>query len=252
MPEQKKQIRYSYAIRASEAINIPFPVIANLTWDGYWRYLYEKANLVIQRQANELLLRGHIKHEEVRQLVEVQRNGLVLEMRKPLSPFGRLYSETLKPAKDLPTLEKLLQRKGSLEAVLLSVGKTRAVTNRIAFISRVTGAAGIVLEIVAVAVVIEKAPPQDRVQVATEEITGAIGGLAGGTAGMWAGAAAGGAWAGTWASPTLMIPVVGAISEGGAILLGGLIGGLFMGWVGHDVSKTAATETWHLASVKWN
>ena len=48
-----------------------------------------------------------------------------------MTPFGKLYSEVLKPANALPTLESLVERKGSVEAVLVSVGKTRAVTNRL-------------------------------------------------------------------------------------------------------------------------
>ncbi|WP_144637818.1 hypothetical protein [Bordetella genomosp. 13] len=249
---EKTPSRYSYASQVSETVNIPFPVAANMSWDGYCRYLYDKANAVIQRQANDLLRRGNVTYEEARQLVEVQRNALVLEMRKPLSPFGKLYSEALKPASALPSMEGLLQKKGTIEAVLLSVGKTRAVTNRIAFIGRTAGPAGVLLEIIAVGVVIEKAPPNERARVATEEISGAVGGLAGGTGGMWAGAAAGAAWAGTWAAPTLVIPVIGEITEGGAIVLGGIIGGLFAGWISHDASKVAAAEVWRLASIQWN
>jgi hypothetical protein len=37
--------------------------------------------------------------DEARELIEVQRNRLVIEMRKPLTPFGRFYSEVLKPEK---------------------------------------------------------------------------------------------------------------------------------------------------------
>ena len=142
---------------------------------------------MIQEQANELLRRGNVTAEEARDLVEVQRNGLVIEMRKPLTPFGKLYSEVLKPANSLPTFEALVERKGTVEAVLVSVGKTRAVTNRIAFIGRTAGTAGFVLEIVAVAVVIELAPEDQRARVATEEVSGAVGGIAAGTGGCWAG-----------------------------------------------------------------
>jgi hypothetical protein len=239
--------RYSYAVKASEVVNIPFGTAANMTWDSYWRLAYESANKVIQQQANKLVHRGYVTWEEARQLVEVQRNGLVVEMRKSLTPFGKLYSEALKPSTRLPTLSSLVAEKGSVEAVLVSVGKTRAVTNKIAFVSRVAGPACIALEIVAVCVVIKKAPPQQRAQVATEEIGGAVGGLAGSTAGMWAGAAAGAAWAGTWVSPTLLIPVVGELTEGGAILLGGLFGG----WLAHDATKEAIHSMWTLVGFDW-
>jgi hypothetical protein len=247
----QQESRYSYAAKASELVNIQFPVSANMAWDGRARHIYDKANSVIQQQANRLVQRGNITYEEARQLVEVQRNGLVIEMRKRLSPFGRFYSEALKPSKELPTLDGLLSRKSSVEAVLLSVGKTRSVVNRIAFIGRTAGAAGIVIEIVAVGVVIERAPQAQKARVATEEIGGAVGGLAVGTGGMWAGAAAGAAWAGTWTAPTLMIPIVGEVTEGGAIIVGGIVGGMLASWYGHRIGNEAAERAWHLASIQW-
>ena len=36
---------------------------------------------------------------------------------------------------------------------------------------------------------------------------------------------AGAAWAGTWASRTLLIPVIGESTEGGAVIAGGIVGG---------------------------
>lgn len=172
-------------------------------------------------------------------------------MRRPLTPFGKLYSEAIKPAASLPTAEGMLRRKGNIEAVLVSVGKTRAVTNRIAFIGRIAGTAGFVLEVIMVAVVIERAPPAERGRVAAEEIGGATGGLAGGTGGYLAGGLAGAAWAGTWAAPTLVIPVVGEITEGGAILIGGIAGALFGGWVGHAAGKAVGHEAWKLLPARW-
>jgi hypothetical protein len=243
--------RYSYAAKVSVVVNIPFPVAANMSWDSFWRLAYDKANALLQNQANELLKRGNVTFEEARQLVEVQRNGLIVEMRKPLTPFGKLYSEALKPVAKLPTLPTMVAKKGTVEAVLMSVGKTRAVTNRIAFVGRTAGPAGIVLEIVMVGVVIEKAPADERGRVAAEEIGGAAVGLAGGTWGMWAGGVAGAAWAGTWAAPTLVIPVVGEITEGSAILLGGIIGGLYFGWLSHNAGRAVGHELWRLASVQW-
>lgn len=249
--QQTAPSRYSFAATASEVVNISFPVLSNMTLDGYCRLIYDKANAVIQRQANILLQRGNITVEEARQLVEVQRNGLIVEMRKPLSPFGKFYSETMKPAKKLPTLQTLVDKKGSVEAVLVSVGKTRAVTNRIALVGRSAGPVGIVLEIAVIGVVIEKAPPDDRARVATVEIGGAAAGLAGGTYGMWAGAVAGATWAGTWAAPSMLLPVVGEFTEGAAIVLGGIIGGMLAGWVAHDAGKAATAEVWRLASLEW-
>lgn len=243
--------RFSFAVKASDVVNVPGPLAANMSWDGWCRLVYDRFNNGIQQQANELLRRGNVTFEEMRQLVEVQRNGLVVEMRRPLSPFGKLYSEALKPAASLPTAERLLARKGSIEAVLVSVGNTRAVTNRIAFIGRSAGTAGFVLEVVMVTVVIEQAPRSERGRVATEEISGAAGGLAVGTGGYLAGGLAGAAWAGTWAAPTLLIPVVGEFTEGGAILIGGIAGALFGGWIGHRAGKAAEREAWKLLPADW-
>ncbi len=243
--------RYSYAVKASDAITISGPLAANMSWDGWCRLVYERSNAVIQAQANELLRRGNVTMAELTELVEVQRNGLVVEMRRPLTPFGKLYSETLKPIASLPTAESLLERKGSIEAVLVSVGKTRTVTNRIAVLGRSLGTAGFVLEIVVIAVVIEQAPPSQRGQVATEEIAGATVGLAGGSGGYFAGGLAGAAWAGTWAAPTLIIPVVGEITEGGAIVLGGIVGALFGGWLGHKAGKAGGHALWTLLPIQW-
>lgn len=249
--QAKAQARYSYASRASDIINVPGPLAANMSWDGWWRLAYDRADKLIQKQANDLLARGNITQAEARDLVEVQRNGLVKQMRKPLTPFGKLYSEVLKPASKLPTLESLVEQKGTVEAVLTSVGKTRASVNRIAFIGRTAGTAGFVLEIVCIAVVIEQAPEDQRRRVATEEISGAAGGLAGGTGGYWAGGLAGAAWAGTWAAPTLVIPVVGEITEGAAIILGGIGGALLFGWMGHKAGTAAGHLLWTLLPIEW-
>lgn len=243
--------RFSFAAKASDVINIPGPLAANMSWDGWCRLVYDRLNNGIQQQANTLLRRGNITFAEMHDLVEVQRNGLVVAMRKPLTPFGKLYSEALKPAASLPTAKRMLANKGSIEAVLVSVGKTRAVVNRIAFVGRAAGTAGFVLEIVMVAVVIEQAPPSERGRVATEEISGATGGLAGGTGGYLAGGLAGAAWAGTWAAPTLVIPVVGEITEGGAILIGGIAGALFGGWLGHSGGKAIGHKAWTMLPVSW-
>lgn len=133
-PRSGAEYPYSPAVR--KTIEVTFTIAPHMTWDSYVRLFYGRANQVIQDQANELLRRGNISAPEVRHLVERQRNRLVMEFRNRLSPFGRLYSEILKPAGRLPTLESMLARKGSLEAVLHSVGKSRQVVNRVAAVSR--------------------------------------------------------------------------------------------------------------------
>jgi hypothetical protein len=68
---------------------------------------------------------------------------------------------------------------------------------------------------------------------------------------MWAGGVAGAAWAGTWAAPTLVIPVVGEITERSAILLGGIVGGIYFDWLSRNGGKAVAGELWQSASAQW-
>jgi hypothetical protein len=108
MPEQDE---YLCSPVVSQATTASFGVGTNLTWDSFWRQVYENSNKVIQRQANDLLKRGNLVEAEVRALVEGQRNALVLKIRQYNSPFGRLYSEILKPSSKLPTLERLVAQR---------------------------------------------------------------------------------------------------------------------------------------------
>jgi hypothetical protein len=211
------------------------PTGAQLGWDSFVRLLYDQANKAVQQQANALLARGNITSEEARALVESQRNGLVLEFRKPLTPWGKLYSEILKPSNNLPTLERLAAEKGSIEAVMQSVGKTRVVVNRIAVVSRVAGPALVILSLTLSAVAIQEAPQGEKGRVAATEAGGAIVGVGFGMAGSWAGCVAGA----SFASPSLVIPGWGELSTGGACLIGGVAGGLGLGWAGDKAGRAA-------------
>jgi hypothetical protein len=197
-------------------------------------------NRLIQSQANALLHRGNITVAEAHDLVESQRNRLVIETRNRLSPPGRLYSELLKSSKELPTLERLVADKGSIEAVLRSVGKSRRVVNRFAMVWRVAGPALIAIDISFTAIAIAETPAPDRGRVALREVGGLLGGTAGGVAGAWAGclslAAIG--------SPSLVVPVVGEVTEGTVCLVGGIAGGLGMGWLG-QAAGGAGGEAMH-------
>jgi hypothetical protein len=227
-----EQVNYSYAVRTKEYLQLPFPLGATWTWDSFWRGRYLRANAAIERQAQVLLDRGNLQHDEVKQLVEVERNGLVKQYRRPLTPMGRMYSEILKPSDNLPTLAQKLKEKGTLEAVLKSVAKTRATVNRMAVVAKVAGPISIGIEITMTAVVIELAPPADKDRVAAKQIGGVGGSLGGGLAGGWAGCA----MFSMLASPSLVVPIVGEVTTGGACLLGGIIGtvggGAFGRWLG--------------------
>lgn len=246
MPEQDE---YLYSPVVSQATSATFAVGSNMTWDAFWRQVYDKTNQALQKQANEMLKRKNITADEVRRLVEGQRNRLVVEMRQRLSPFGRRYSEILKPVDKLPTLEKLLAQKGSLQAVLASVGKTRGAVNRIAFAARLAGPATIVLQITVSGVIIASASPEERGRVAARETSGTGGAALAGWGGAWAGCAA----LSSIASPSLVFPVVGEVTTGGACLVGGIAGGFGAGWLGYILGQWAGEAAYDfVAEITWD
>jgi len=214
-------------------LEVPFSIAPQMTWDAFQRLAYDKLNAGLQQQANALLKRGSISYQEMQKLVNA-RNASVLQVRARLTSFGELYSEILKSRASLKTAEQLLSEKGSIEAVLESVGKTRQVVDRIGIVSRLAGPAAIVLEISIVTVVISQASPQDRSRVAARQIGGAVGGLAGGSGGMWLGCVTGASLA-SW---SLVVPFVGEGATGGACLIGGLIGGLGIGFGGRMAGES--------------
>lgn len=245
-PDEK--VYYSYVTQAKEATQVAFPLAATSTWDSFWRAAYQRATVALQRQADLLIRRGAVTLEEARRFVEVQRNALVVEFRKPLTPFGRLYSQILKPVEDLPTLEKLLKQKGSIEAVLRSVGGTRQAVNRLTLVSRLGGPATVTIEIAVSAVVVKLAPENAKAVVGSRQIGGSIGSIGGALGGAWAGCAA----LSTLASPSLVVPVVGEISTGGACFIGGVLGTLGVGsigrWAGERVGEAVY---WNLVGWDW-
>lgn len=225
---------YLYTQAVKEVVEIPVAIAPGMTWDGFWRLIYDRTNEGLQHQANELLKRGAVTQAEAAALVNA-RNELLLRMRSRITPFGQLYSEILKPSRSLKSFEAFLADKGSVEAVLKSVGKTRAVVDKIAVVSRVAGPAAIVIDVTLTAIVIQQAAPQDRGRVAAREVGGLIGSFGAGLGGMWAGCAT----AATLASPSLVIPVVGKVTTGGACLVGGMFAGLGFGWLGHKAGEAA-------------
>jgi hypothetical protein len=228
-------------------LEVPFSIAPQMTWDAFQRLAYDKLNAGLQQQANELLKRGSISYQEMEKLVNA-RNASVLQVRNRLTSFGELYSEMLKPRASLKTAEQLLSEKGSIEAVLESVGKTRQVVDRIGIVSRFAGPAAIVLEISIVTVVIAQASPQDRGRVAARQIGGAVGGLAGGSGGMWLGCVSGAALA-SW---SLVVPIVGEGATGGACLIGGLIGGLGIGFGGRMAGESLGEGAYDfVTSLHW-
>jgi hypothetical protein len=246
------EVRYSWAIRAKETLDVSIGGIADYTWDSYWRAAYQKAAAVIEQQARQLYETGALDAKAAAEWSVAQRNALVLEMRKPLTPFGKFFSETIKPAKSLPTLDQLVARKGSFDAVIKGTARTRMAVNKLAFVARVAGPALIVIDVVATVVIIEAAPPEERGRTAAREIGGVTGSLVvgryGGLTGAWAGVA-------TFeliGSPTLVIPVVGEITEGAMGVIGGVVGFFFGGYLGWIGGRAGAEELWKIAPIVWN
>jgi hypothetical protein len=196
----------------------------------------------IQRQANQLLAQGNVTAAEARALVESQRNGLLRAIRDRSTPFARQYAEILKPSNKLPTLESLVEQKGSIQAVLQSVGKSRQVVDRLGFAMRVAGPAMIVVQVTMTAVVIAEAPAESRARVASKEVGKVVGGASFGAGGAWAGCAG----AVALMSPSLLVPVVGEGVEATACLVGGIIGGIGAGYVGNDLGGQAGENIYDL------
>jgi hypothetical protein len=238
------QDEYLYSPAVSQGGAATLGVASNVTWDSFVRQSYQKATALLQLQADDLIRRGNVTVAEARALVETQRNALVVAMRQRLSRFGRLYSEILKPTEKLPTLEQLIARKGSVEAVLTSVGKSRAVVNRFTAALRVGGSGVIVLQIGLSAVVISSASPKERGRVAARE----IGGLGGAAAGAWGGTWAGCAALAAIASPSLVLPIVGEVTTGGACLVGGIAGGFGAGWIGAILGQWAGEAAYDFST----
>lgn len=232
---------YFYSPAFKVVIDVPFSIAPHMTWDAFWRRIYDRMSEGLQQQANLLLTRGNVSPYEAKPLVEA-RDQLVLRIRNRQSPFGRLYSEILKPKDSLKSFEQLVREKGSIEAVLRSVGKTRQVVDRIAVVARVAGPATIILEIALTAIVIEQASPKDRGRISAREIGGTVGSLGGGVGGAWAGCAG----AAALVSPSLVVPIIGGVSTGGACVVGGILGGMGVGFLGRKVGEAAGERVYHL------
>ena len=228
-------------------VQVANDMAAPMTWDAFWRSAYGNADKVLQAHANELLKRGNVSQAEYEALVNA-RNDLVVEFRKPLSPFGKAYSEILKSRSALPQPGELLTKKGTIEAVLESVGKSRASVNRMSMVFRVAGPALIVLDITITTVVVMRAPAEQRARTAAREYTGLGAGVAGGSGGAWAGCAT----LAALGSPSLVVPIVGEVTEGSLCLAGGILGGLGGGWLSREAGKRAGEAAYDFVTTfRW-
>ncbi|MDZ5648159.1 hypothetical protein [Nitrospirillum sp. BR 11828] len=245
------EVKYSYAIQAKTSLDITIGGAVDYTWNSFRRLSYERIGAAIQRQANALLDRGNVTFQEARELVEVQRNGLLISVREDLTPYGKYYSEILKPTASLKSLDQFLAEKGSIEAVLRSVGKSRQAVNRVAFIARRAGPSLIVIDVVLTMVIIEQAPAEQRALIAAGEAGGIAGSVVGARYGGLAGAWAGATTFAALGSPSLAIPLVGEITEGGAVVIGGFVGFFFGGLLGWSAGHAGGTMLWQQLPTSW-
>lgn len=244
MPNQRPGQTALYSPAVQAGTQATYGVGTAYSWDAFIRQSYDQANRAINAQARLLTDRGNVSWMEARALVEGQRNALVMQMRNRLSPWGRIYSELLKPSSALPTLDQLVARKGSVEAVLVSVGKSRSAVNRFAATLRVAGPAAIAIQITLSAVIIAEAPPEERGRVTAGQGGAIAGGAVGGAGGAWAGCAS----LAAIASPSLVLPIVGEVTTGGACLVGGIAGAAGAGWVGAMLGERAGTSAYDLVT----
>ncbi len=82
---------------------------------------------------------------------------------------------------------------------------------------------------------IAEAPLEDRKRIAARQITGSAFGVVGGSGGMWLGCV-GGASLVSW---SLVVPIVGEEATGGACVIGGLLGGIGIGFGAQKVGESA-------------
>ncbi|MCA8990804.1 MAG: hypothetical protein KDA88_02440 [Planctomycetaceae bacterium] len=214
-------------------VEVLFPLAPGLTWDGFQRAIYDKAAQAIAEQAQQLQSQGRLTLAELEQFVS-QRNTLKIAMRDQLSPFGKQFSELLQPRSDLKSMEQLLQKKGTVEAVVKGLGKTRGWVNYIGFAGRLAGPAVLVIQVKMSADVIAAADESNRWRVGIGEAAEITGGAVGGWYGFGVGCSAGAA-ATVW--------LFGAGAAGGCAV-GGIAGALGIGFAAGKSLRFVAEETY--------
>ena len=218
---------------AKSIVEISVPLSGSLTWDAFHRTVYDAAAKNIHEQAMQLARQGALTPAELAQFVE-QRNALKTATRSQLSPFGKRFSELLLPAKDFKSAQQLLDKKGSLDAVIKGLGKTRGWVNRIGIVGRFAGPAILVVQITFAAETVSEAPDDQKWRTGVGEAAEIGGGLAGGWYGFGMGCGAG-------AAATVWLFGAGAAVGCG---VGGLLGAAGLGFAAGKTLRFAAEATY--------
>lgn len=214
-------------------VDVTFPLGPGLTWDSVQRSLYDHAAQKISEQARALHARGDISVIEVDQFVN-QRNALKQATRSKLSPLGKQFSKFLNPSSEFKDLQGLLKEKGSLEAVLKGVGRTRTWVNRLSFVGRLAGPTVLVIQIKLSADTIASADEGERWRVGIGEAAEITGGAVGGWYGAGIGCSAG-------AAATVWLFGVGGAA---GCAVGGIIGAVGLGFAAGKTLRFAAEESY--------
>lgn len=128
------------------------------------------------------------------------------------------------------------------------MGKSRAAVNRLSMVFRVAGPGLLVLDLTVTSVVVMKAPAQQRGRVVAREYTGLGAGMAGGAGGAWARCVA----LGALESPSLMLLVIGEVTEGVLCAVGGILGAIGVGWAGREAGESSGAAVYDFATTfRW-
>lgn len=218
---------------AKGVVEVTVPLSGGMSWDAFQRMIYDRSAKQILEQALELSRKGALSPSEFEQFV-AQRNALKEATRSKLSPFGKMFSEILQPSSDFKTAQQLLDKKGSVDAVIKGLGKTRGWVNRIGVVGRFAGPAVLVVQISFAAKVVADAPEDKKWRTGIGEAAEIGGGLVGGWYGAGAGCASGAA-ATVW------------LFGGGAIVgcgIGGILGGIGLGFAAGKTLRFAAEASY--------
>lgn len=261
--KENKDILLKNSIQNTESFYLG--IGSNFSWDSYQRKMYMAINTINQKQVNDFVKHMELKEKEgftnpkILEIIDKeinnftrsqidQRNIAVIETRAKTSPFAQLYAEWEKPVSTLKTYDELLTIKGFDKLILKSVGKTRTSVNELSINMTRIGIASIVVSLIISGYLIYTADPRERYRVIAQQLGVAVVGA--GIA--WLGAGEGCALFMTAASPTLTIPFIGEISEGGACLLGAAygayVGGAVGAYAGQDLGNIAYD---YVTSSKW-
>ncbi|PIE74438.1 MAG: hypothetical protein CSA18_05085, partial [Deltaproteobacteria bacterium] len=189
------------------------------TYDNIIRNLYDSSEIKLKSGINKLVSTGVLSVEEGAKLYVEERNKLVALFRGRTSPVGKYVANVLKPLDNLPSHEKLLEIKGSNEAILERAKANRTVNKGVSTFSQ----AGKICMTISISISLYNvisASEGEKVKVATQEVGGFIGSI-------------GGAWA------------LGESFGAGGTAIGGPVVGMASGFIGVVIGGYLGADAGH-------